>query len=322
MIAIVLLLAVGVALSALFSGSETGFYRVNRMRLVLDGLDGDLVSRSLLTLTNHPSMFVATVLVGNNLANYVTSLAVVMGTLEVFGNASSWPTIVMPVIFAPLLFIYGELTPKHLFYLAPNRLLRRCGPLLLMFAWLFAPVTGILWALSKLLELFAGETPEQVQLGLARKELRQVFDEGHEAGLLGPAQQGLAQGLFAVASQPVRSFVVPAGRVARVRATAHKDDIRRLAKRHRLTVVPVESDTRERLPVGYIKVVDLYLRPEDEPAAVYPLVEIAADEPYIDALMKLEASDNHLGHVQDPDGKTIGFVTARQLSEPLFRLGI
>ena len=36
---------VGTALSALFSGSETGFYRATRIRLVLDALGGDLVSR-------------------------------------------------------------------------------------------------------------------------------------------------------------------------------------------------------------------------------------------------------------------------------------
>ena len=48
----------------------------------------------------------------------------------------------------------------------------------------------------------AGEAPDRIQLGLARKELRQVFEEGHEAGILRPAQRGLAQGLFAVADRP------------------------------------------------------------------------------------------------------------------------
>ena len=42
---VLLLLAVGMFLSAFFSGSETGFYRVTRVRLLLDGLGGDLVSR-------------------------------------------------------------------------------------------------------------------------------------------------------------------------------------------------------------------------------------------------------------------------------------
>ena len=72
--------ALGLFLSAFFSGSETGFYRVTRMRLVLDAMGGDRTARGLLWLTNHPSMFIATALVGNNLANYLTSLAIVLGT--------------------------------------------------------------------------------------------------------------------------------------------------------------------------------------------------------------------------------------------------
>ena len=55
-------------------------YRATRLRLVLDALGGDPISRGLVWLTNHPAVFVATTLVGNNLANYVTSLAIVIGT--------------------------------------------------------------------------------------------------------------------------------------------------------------------------------------------------------------------------------------------------
>ena len=61
-------------LSAFFSGSETGLYRVSRTRLVLDGLAGSRAARGIVWLLNHPSIFVATTLVGNNLANYVHQL--------------------------------------------------------------------------------------------------------------------------------------------------------------------------------------------------------------------------------------------------------
>ena len=70
MVLISLLVLVGMLLSAYFSGTETGFYRASRVRLLLDGLDGDLISRLLLMLTNNPTMFVATTLIGNNLANW------------------------------------------------------------------------------------------------------------------------------------------------------------------------------------------------------------------------------------------------------------
>ena len=151
---------VGLCLSAFFSGSETGFYRVARVRLALDARQGDLVSKLLLWLTNNPSLFVATTLIGNNLANYMLSLAIVLGTRICFGG-QMMAQIVIPILISPIVFVYGELLPKNLFYLAPNRLLRLGGPFFLVCSILFAPVSAILWVLSRLLQALVGECPKQ-----------------------------------------------------------------------------------------------------------------------------------------------------------------
>jgi putative hemolysin len=126
-------LLVGLALSAFFSGSETGFYRVTRVRLVIDAVDGDRISRGLLALTNFPALFVATTMVGNNLANYMVSLGVVLLTKELTSSHADATELVATILFSPLVFVYGELLPKYLFYNAPNLLLRRCAPALLAF---------------------------------------------------------------------------------------------------------------------------------------------------------------------------------------------
>ncbi|MEA1950108.1 MAG: DUF21 domain-containing protein, partial [Planctomycetota bacterium] len=199
---------VGLLLSAFFSGSETGFYRVARTRLVLDALDGDIISRGLLWLTNHPSLFVATTLVGNNLANYLLSMAIVIAAgLLVGGGAVA--ELSAPLVLAPLLFVYGELLPKNLFLQAPNRLLRLGGPLFFVFTVLFLPVSLLLWALNQIFAKFVAESPDRIKLTLARRELRGVMQEAHEVGILRPAQQSLARGIFARAPQPVGKLAVP-----------------------------------------------------------------------------------------------------------------
>ena len=175
MIYISLLFVAGLALSAFFSGAETGFYRVTRVRLVLDGLGGDWIARSLLWLTNNPTLFVATTLIGNNLANYLTSLSMVMGTHLLLGGDSFLVEMLVPIALAPIVFIYGELMPKNLFYSAPNMLLRRGGPLFLFFTVLFAPISALLWGVGRLLERILGQAPLRVQLALARSELQQIL---------------------------------------------------------------------------------------------------------------------------------------------------
>ncbi len=327
-IEILALAAVGLFLSAFFSGSETGFYRATRLRLVLDALGGDLIARGLLWLINRPSMFIATTLVGNNLANFLTSLAIVHGTAELLrawgslepagGNVLA-AELIAPLVLAPVLFVYGELLPKNLFLQAPNRLLRRGGPLFLVFVVLFFPLTALLWALNKVLERIAGHSPEQVRLTLVGRELQRAFDEGHEAGILHPAQRGLAREIFAVAEEPVERLITPLGQLPRARSDMTKRQVLRLARRFRIAEVPVERVDESAELIGYLRVIDLGLNPGDDVGPLRRLLAIPQATPHVAALMQLESADETLARVVDADGRTLGIITADQLREPLFR---
>jgi putative hemolysin len=327
------LAVVGVFLSALFSGAETGVYRATRVRLVLDALGGDRVSRGLVWLTNHPLLFVATVLVGNNLANYMVALAAVTGTQGVMaaamgagaGRAATGGEylveLVAPLALAPLLFVYGELLPKNLFLQAPNRLLRRAGPLILAFVGLFFPVSALLWGLNNLLALFVGESPEQIRLTLARRELRRVLEEGHEAGILHPAQRELARGIFAVAKRPVARFTTALTELPRGRPDMSKEDLLRLARHHRVSLIPVESPEGPAELAGYHRVIDLALSGSEEPGPLRQFLEITEGTTHVAALMQMQSAQEEMARVVDSGGRTLGIVTAERLREPLFRGG-
>ncbi len=314
----IMLFLVGVLLSAFFSGSETGFYRATRVRLVLDGLAGDPVAEGLLWLTNNPALFVATTLIGNNLANYFTSFAIVLMAQNVASAPGGIIELAAPVVFSPIVFVYGELLPKNLFYYSPNLLLRRCGPAFLFFVVLFSPVSAVLWSLGRLLQSLLGEAPLRVQLALARKELQQVIEEGQDAGILQPAQRNLAQSLFSVASHKVQDICMPVGRMASIRLGANKRDVLRVAKRHAASVSPV-VDAKGRELLGYVRTVDLHLDESNTIDTFQPLPTIAADESHIAALIQMQTNKEELARVIDSDGETVGLLYASELTEPLFR---
>ena len=82
-LAALLLFLLGLRLSAFYSGTETGFYRVSYLRLTIDAHAGDRVARRLMWFAHHPSYFVATTLVGNNIANYMTTLAIGLAVVSI-----------------------------------------------------------------------------------------------------------------------------------------------------------------------------------------------------------------------------------------------
>ncbi len=307
---------VGLLLSAFFSGSETGFYRVARTRLVLDALGGDPISRGLLWLTNRPSLFVATTLVGNNLANYMLSMAIVIGTgLLVGGGAVA--ELMAPLILAPVLFVYGELLPKNLFLQAPNRLLRLGGPLFFVFTFLFLPISLLLWGFNQILAKLVAESPDRVKLTLARRELRGVLQEGHEVGILRPAQQSLARGIFARALQPVGKLAVPLRGLPRARTDMRRQDILDMAKRYRLAEVVVEDSRTGRL-AGYVRVVELGLATDEDRLPLRQLPTFPADETSIVAITQLQSTGQSMAEVVDEDSNTIGLLSVATLRSPFF----
>lgn len=310
---VTILLIVGLFLSAFFSGSETGFYRATRTRLALDAMSGDQTSRGLIWLTNNPALFVATTLVGNNLANYLTSWAIVWGTAQIWTNHTTGMDLAISILMTPVIFIYGELMPKNLFFQAPNRLLRVAGPLFLTFAVLFAPLAAILWGLGRLLERIVGESPETLQLRLVRSELKRVLSEGHEAGVLRPTQRQMADGMFEVATMTLDRFCVPTARLTVARQSMSNQEMLRIARRRRSSVLFVQDQRREL--IGFLHVVDLHLSP-DRPKPK-PIVRMSRREPTIAALTRLQQDDQPYAAVVGDQGKIIGIVDIRNLAESI-----
>lgn len=300
-------------LSAFFSGSETGLYRVSRTRLVLDGLSGSFASRALVWLLNHPAIFVATTLVGNNLANYLVSLSIVMAVASLFANAES-AELLGPILMTPFVFVFGELLPKYLFYHAPYRLLTRARPLLLLATVLFAPISLVLGLLGNGLRLLTGETPFRLRLTMARSELDQLLRAGHEAGILAAGQRLLARNLFEVGNQPAISYGVPPERLAIVEAPLDPAVARHQARRRNHPIILVRRAGRI---VGYVRYADLCMR--DVAVELKPVIRGRTTDRHLRILLRLYDAASDVAVLFDEHGDMRSVVTRRQLLQPLVK---
>jgi len=311
----VFLLIVGVFLSAFFSGSETGFYRASRVRLVIRNLEGDSISRYLLMLVNNPGLFVATTLIGNNVANYITSLSIVLITTLLWH--SNLAEMLAPVMIAPLLFVYGELMPKSLFFQAPNALIRLAAPLFLFFTILFMPASLLLWATSKLLGKLLGQAPERVRLTLARREVQEVIDEGIEAGIISKTQRDLGQNFSLVASQPISEFCTPISKAYTLPSTTDAATLRKLAAKRELPDVAIYQGGKLNV-TGYVRVVETLLD-EDGELNVLPIPAMSEKEVFGEALLQMQTKHQTMVRVVGAYDRTVGLLSIDQLTDPLLK---
>jgi len=305
-----ILLFVGILLSAFFSGSETGFYRVTRIRLVLDGREGDWISRSLLWLTNNPSVFVATTLVGNNLANYLTSFAIVLASQLMFPEAGA--EVLVSALFAPVVFLYGELIPKAAFNDSPNTLIRKTGPFFLFFAILFSPIALGLWCFARVLQTIVGETPLRVQFTMARHSLLNMFQQGEIAGLLTENQRELTQKLFACSTLTVSELSRVLSQSAMVHHDAAYDEIEKTAKLCGVSTVVVYQGKR-RNPVGTVSVLDMKLKELDTVDSWQELTLFDASTQLTTALVFMQENRMEVAGVVNARGTLTGVVYRQDL---------
>lgn len=320
MITVLSIFLIGVFLSAFFSGNETGFYRVTRLRLVMDGLAGDRVAKRLLWLTNNPSLFVATTLIGNNIANYLTSLAVVMGSHRLMGQSSLAVDIIAPIAMAPVLFIYGESLPKNLFLKVPNYLLRKSGLIFMLFFTVLIPVSSLLWLIGRFLEKIVGQSPVKVRLALARQELDEILQEGHDAGILEQGQRDLANGMFSVVDRPIREFVRPISRFLIRKKEPLIKEIIEFGKRQKTGLVVVESLAGQ---LQLVKVVELLvqelLNKDINTYSTEPIIDVNDHELHGIILVKMQTEKISIARVVDNQNKPVGFVTINDLTAGLFK---
>jgi putative hemolysin len=308
-----LLFVVGLSLSAFCSGTETGLYRVSRTRLVLDALGGSRAAKGIVWLLNHPALFVATALAGNNVANYLISLATVFGVAALFGAGTS-ADLIGPMLITPVVFVFGELLPKYLFYHAPYKLIRATRPVILAANVLFAPISVVLGLLGQVLQSVTGQAPFRLRLAMARSELDQILKHGHEAGILAEGQRSLAQRLFEVGNQSAISFGVRVDRFAVVQSPVDVTEARNRARRQNHPVILVQ---RKGKFVGFLWYADLCLREPN--VKLKPVIRGHVTDRHLQILLQLYDTNRDVAVLFDESGTARSVVTRRELLQPLIK---
>jgi CBS domain containing-hemolysin-like protein len=216
-----------------------------------------------------------------------------------------------------LVFVYGELLPKELFFSAPNRLLRASAPFFIVCGILFLPITIVLWFLGRVLTMFVGESPEKLRASLARSELQRLFDEGKDEGVLIPAQRELAQTMFEFANRPLDQFSKLPGRIPSVPLGARKEDVLRLTHRSKSPEVLITEAASRRI-LGYALVIDLHISMDESVTEYRPLVEVDMAESPLSVLMRLQGEKESLARAVDENGKTVGIVSLQALTDAVW----
>ncbi len=118
-------LIVSMVFSAFFSGMEIAFVSSNRLRVEMDRDKHGLSQRALDVFYKHPSHFISTMLVGNNIALVVYGILFAqIFDATLFASLSDGARVTCDTLLSTLVVLFtGEFLPKTIFKSNPNGLL-------------------------------------------------------------------------------------------------------------------------------------------------------------------------------------------------------
>ncbi|MCE5186123.1 MAG: CNNM domain-containing protein [Planctomycetaceae bacterium] len=319
-----LLILILMFLSAIFSGSETGVYRLSRFRLRLGAEQHRRPYVRLFKLIQDGQNLILLLLLSNNIVNYLITF---LFTYMVFSATQSKRTaeLYSSAVLTPVVFIFCEMLPKSIFYHKSDRLMPRLAFLLHViysfFVWsgllrLFKHVFEVInrMLLGRPNTVHAVETTQRMQVS-------QIIHETQEEGLLSDVQKDMIQRLIQIPEIAVDSVMVPLSRFAKVPVTADRQELLSALQNSRLSTHLVYQGTPENV-LGYVSLAQALSMPEPLRLENFTrlLVRIDRADSVIQAIALLRKKKEKIAlvteHVRD-HSRPVGVITMTDLIEEL-----
>ena len=309
------LTVIGIVLSAVFSGLETGIYTINRVRLIVRAGQDDPRAIRLQNEIEHPNRLLTTLLLGNNIANYAGTfgMAAILTRLQY----SEIQVVVMnALILVPLLFVFGETLPKDLFRTYTDRWLYWWSGFLVVsrqaFTWIgLGPIVrGFGMAVARIV----GGDPALAPT--ARQRISQLIKEGIGAGVLSESQTALVDRALSIRDRTVAGEMIAWNDVATI--SSDVDPHARLKHLHlNHTRIPVVDDAQE--VCGVLCLLDALLQPnEPTQKLMTEAMKLSPNTSVQAALGMMRSRRQPLAVVVDTTTKRpLGLVTFKDLVEPI-----
>ena len=317
LIGVALLFGVGVYLSAFFSGSETAYYRLSALRVAVEAEAGDRPSRRILWFVRRPAEFVSTVLIGNNVANYVVTLATGIGLGLIVAAPSEAAEIVMTLLVSPIVFLFGELVPKNTNYLMPLRSLRGRISLFRTFYYAFIPLSYPLVRLTKWFEARTGAGAQSQPL-LGRPQIDDLVSHGHVGGLLSDVQAEMTTQLLSVGAETVGDSVTAEDFAFGLPESATRAELLEHARKYGLTDIPLHADGRPGEWTSGVSIGSMLKTIVSPKEAAGPLPKVPASTTKLAAVRRIRDARSGYAVVTER-GRVLGLVSLHSLMQSLFR---
>ena len=319
----ILSIVVLVLMSAFFSGSETALTAVSRSRIHTLEHNGEVRAGVVRQLIERRDRLIGALLIGNNLANILSSSIATSLFLGLFGSSGvALATLAMTVI----LVIFAEVLPKSWAISTPERFSLNVANAVRLFVAVVGPISSFVnMIVRRILALFGISLSKEMSMLSAHEELRGAVDLLHREGSVVKADRDRLGGVLDLGELELSDIMVHRTSMRAINADDPPETIVRIILESPYTRMPLWRGTIDNI-IGVVHAKDL-LRALAERNAEPEGLDVAkiAQKPWFvpdttnleDQLNAFLRRKQHFAVVVDEYGEVQGIVTLEDILEEI-----
>ena len=312
---------------------EIAFVSANRIHIELEKKQDGFLAKVLGWLTAKPSKFIATMLIGNNIALVVYGLF--MGDILIGWFESLLPTgsnlvnllltdfklLSQTLISTLLILVTAEFLPKVLFQIYSNTLLKVFAVPAYIFYLLFSVISWFVIKVSDfILRTFFKTAGDEVQLAFTKLELGDYISEQMESVEEEDevdAEIQLFQNALEFSEVKAREVMVPRTEIQAVELHETPKNLTKLFTETGYSKILVYKETIDEI-IGYVHSYELFKKPKTVKSILLPVEFVPETMLIHDILNVLTKKRKSMAVVLDEYGGTSGIMTVEDIVEELF----
>ncbi|WP_024771701.1 hemolysin family protein [Aquimarina macrocephali] len=322
----IIVIILSLILSAFFSGMEIAYVSSNKIHIEIEKKQGGFISNILARLTKKPSKFIATMLVGNNVALVIYGFYMGEILMKVIAGyfpeiAGSVTLLLQTTISTLVILITAEFLPKVFFQIYSNTLLKAFSFPAYIFYVVFTPISSfVIWVSDFVLKKFLKTDGDQVQLAFSKTELGDYINEQMETIEEHDeidSEIQIFQNALDFSDVKSREVMVPRTEIVGVEKLQSIEEVSTLFIDTGLSKIIVYNNTVDDI-IGYVHSFELFKKPKSLRAILLPVVFVPETMFVKDVLNLLTKKGKSIAVVIDEYGGTSGVITVEDIVEELF----
>jgi putative hemolysin len=317
----ILLLAVLLALCAFFSAAETAFTAVNRLRIQYQAEAGDKQAEAIKRIVTNPDRLLGVLLFGVTVVE-IGAASLITYVVTSYFSHSEIASLAGSILFALLVLIFCELTPKIIAAAQPEKISRKLLLPVRLSIVLLSPFARLTARLANRIVLAMGlhSTASPFAYSLSEDEIKAMIAGSSEASVPDEKKEML-HNIFEIGATQIREVMIPRGEVTAVDIDDDVPKILDAINKTNYSRIPVYRRNFDN-PVGLLYVKDLlqYVR-KAEDINLHVLLRPAHFVPEsarLDIVLRqLQSMHLHMAFVVDEFGGVAGIVTLEDLLEEI-----